>query len=125
MALTQSAAINLGHKLELCRSVARLSLRDVGQAAGISPQYLNNIEKGSRLAPSENVLNRMRSAYMLPQGAMDDLLFEARIKSALEQRGIPEAVRNDFYAQCEQKFTEAGFPIVSDVAEIIRRMLSQ
>ncbi len=125
IALTPAAAARFGHKLELCRSVTRLSLRSVSEVARVSAQYLNNIEKGTRLSPSPEVLNRMSAAYMLPAHTMDDLLFEARVMSALEQLGVPEPTRTDLYRGCEQKLAEAGHPVVTDIGEIIRVMLSR
>jgi hypothetical protein len=62
---------------------------------------------------------------MLPPNAMADLLFEARIMTALESRGIPEPMRSEFFPRCQAEFAEAGYPIMTDVAEIIRLILSR
>jgi len=124
-ALTPTAARRFGEKLALIRRVDGLALRDVGQTAGVSAQYLNNIEKGTRLSPSSRVIARMGRAYLVPDETMADLLFEAKVMSALEQRGVKEPARTAIYEALERLLSESGTPIVTDVAEIIRRMLSR
>ena len=125
MALAPHAAANFGRKLSLARTISGLSYRDAAEVANVSAQYLNNIEKGTRLSPSTRVLMRVGRAYLMPEHAMPDLVFEARVLTAFEERGVPEPTQKDLYHTLEGLMAGAGFVLVTDIADIIREMLAR
>jgi transcriptional regulator with XRE-family HTH domain len=73
------------------RSAARMSLRNVAKAAGISNPYLSQIERGLR-KPSAEILGQIARALRI---SAETLYVQAGI---LEERGEPEveeAIRRD------------------------------
>lgn len=66
-----------GSYLKHLRGEKQYALNDVYNLTGISPSYLNRIEKGERKAPSFPIIEKLANVYEVP---VDDLLAIAGIK---------------------------------------------
>ena len=85
---------NLGEFLREQRQHARLSLRQLACAAGVSNPYLSQIERGLR-RPSAQILQQLATALRISAEA---LYVQAGILDAREQEtspGVPAAVLAD------------------------------
>jgi transcriptional regulator with XRE-family HTH domain len=51
--------VSFGEQLLDARVAARLSLRDLGQAVGLSAIYISDLERGNRRAPSAVLIERL------------------------------------------------------------------
>jgi transcriptional regulator with XRE-family HTH domain len=54
--LEASVAVTFGEWLRRVRLAARLTVRDVARAAGVSPAYVSDVENGHRAPPGEESL---------------------------------------------------------------------
>lgn len=123
-ALTGTAAKELGKALRFVRQARGLSLRDVAQTAPISPQYLQNIERGERLAASMEVYGRLQRVYELPEGALPDLILKFRVLSALEERGVTPQHAHATWDSVESQLNSLRYPIRTDLAELVASVIS-
>ena len=62
---------NLGHNIQAFRALQKISQKDLAEYAGISPQYLSNVENGKSV-PSADVTARIAKALNV---SSDTLLF--------------------------------------------------
>lgn len=122
--LTPGAAKDLGRALRFIRQARGMSLRDVGKSAPMSPQYLQNIERGERMVVSPDVFVRLSRVYALPPRGLDDLVFKARLISALETRNVAPSDRDAIWRMVEHRMTELGYPIKTDLVELVASLLS-
>lgn len=122
--LTGTAAKDLGRALRFVRQARGLSLRDVAQAAPISPQYLQNIERGERTAASLDIYLRLQRVYDLPEGAIPDLILKARIQSALEERGVKREDAHAVWAEAESHLQRLRYAVRTDLAELVARIIA-
>ena len=122
-ALSGSAAKELGRALRFIRQARGLSLRDVAQVAPMSPQYLQNIERGERTAASAEVYDKLQHVYELPDGALPDLLLRARVMSALDDRGVTHAHAVVVWGVVESQLQALRYPIRTDLAELVASVI--
>jgi transcriptional regulator with XRE-family HTH domain len=106
--LTGRAAKELGRALRLIRHTRQITLRDAARAASLSPQYINNIERGERGTISQDAFSRLIAALGGPPEVYDDLLVKARIEAALDERGLDESDRMFVWRGVEQRLSERG-----------------
>jgi transcriptional regulator with XRE-family HTH domain len=123
-ALTGTAARELGKALRFIRQARGLSLRDVAQQAPISPQYLQNIERGERLAASLDVYGRLQRDYELPEGALPDLILKFRVLSALEERGVSPQHAHTVWDSVESQLNSLRYPVRTDLAELVAAVIN-
>jgi transcriptional regulator with XRE-family HTH domain len=122
--LTPSASKELGRALRFIRQAKGMSLRDVGRYAPMSPQYLQNVERGERLNVSTEVYEKLGHVYGLPPHALDDLVLKAQMMSALDLRGVPPPDRDAMWKIIEHRMGELGFPIRTNLAELVASLLA-
>lgn len=124
-ALTQSEADEFGRALKFIRGARGMTLREVSQASGISYQYLHNIEDGTRVGYSDELVVRLQRTYRLPVRSLDDLLLKARVRSALSKRGISAGDRDAVWRMVETRLNELGTPVNTDLAALVAAILGQ
>lgn len=122
-AMTGTAAKELGRALRFIRQARGHSLRDVAQLAPMSPQYLQNIERGERTGASPEMYGRLQRVYDLPEGAMSDLILKARILSALEERGVSKEHRAAVWTMVEMQLNSLRYPVRTDLAELVAAII--
>ncbi len=123
--LTSTEAREVGRALRFIRNARQMTLREVNKATGISYQYLHNIEEGERTGFSDDLAQQLQRAYMLPDRTLDDLLLRARVRSALDRRGIPRSDADAAWRMMETRLGELGSPIHTDLATILATVLGQ
>jgi transcriptional regulator with XRE-family HTH domain len=123
MMLTENAARDLGKALRFLRHANNLTLRDVAKRAGMSAQYVQNIERGERINASEEAFEKLARGYEVPLPVVQDLLMKARIISALEMHGLSPEHQSFIWRGVEQRLTELGVDIRTDVARVVANML--
>ena len=123
--LTVTEAKEFGRALRFIRDARRMPLREVSQATEISYQYLHNIEAGDRTGFSDELVLGLQRAYRLPDRALDDLLLRARVRSALDQRGISKSDADAAWKMLETRLGELGTPIRTDLAVLVAGILGQ
>lgn len=122
-ALTGSAAKELGRALRFIRQARGLSLRDVAALAPMSPQYLQNIERGERTGASPEVYHRLQRVYELPEGSLDDLILRAHVMSALEDRKITRDHAEAVWKAVETQLQSLRYPISTDLAALVAAII--
>lgn len=122
--LTITAAKELGRLIRLYRMTHSLTLRDVAKASGLSPQYVQNIERGERTTVSEDAYTRLAKGLGFPEDSLLDMLLRARVTSALEQRGIDQADVAFVWVGVEQRLHERGIDLHLDMTKILADVLS-
>jgi transcriptional regulator with XRE-family HTH domain len=121
--LTDNAARELGKGLRFLRHAKSLTLRDVAKRAGMSAQYVQNIERGERVNASEESFEKLARGYEVPLPIIHDMLLKARIMSALELRGMGAEDQAFIWRGVEQRLLERGVDIRTDVARVVAEML--
>lgn len=106
--LTAGAAKDLGRALRLIRHTRQVTLRDAAATAQLSPQYINNIERGERQTVSREAFSNLAKALGGPPEVYEDLMLRARIDSALEERGLDAEARAFVWTGVEQRLKERG-----------------
>lgn len=124
-ALTQAEAIEFGRALRFIRDARRMTLREASKAAEISYQYLHNIEGGTRTGFSDEVALRLQRTYRLPDRTLDDLLLRARVRTALNLRGISRSDADAAWRMLEKRLGELGTPIHTDLAAVLAGVIGQ
>lgn len=64
---------DLGVRLREVREMRRMSLKSAAEPAGISPAYLQKLERGDVKAPSPHVLHRLSGALEIPYATLMEL----------------------------------------------------
>lgn len=121
--LTANAARELGKGLRFLRHANNLTLRDVAKRAGMSAQYVHNIERGERVNASDEAFEKLAIGYEIPLPIVSGLLLKARIISALEMHGLAPEQQTFIWRGVEQRLTEMGVDIKTDVARVVAGML--
>ena len=133
--LGKRAAKEFGGALRLIRTTRRITLRDTAGKSGLSPQYINNIERGDRIhdkrtgetrprAISQEAYERLASALEgPPPGVFADLLLRARIATALEERGLSAEQVAFVLKGVDQRLAEIGYP-TTPLGDVLTDMLS-
>lgn len=119
MTLTTEAAKDLGRALRFIRQARSLTLRDVARGAGLSAQYVQNIERAQRTTVSEEAYMRLARPLGLPESVIADLLLRARVQSALAQRGLAQDQVGFIWRGVEQRLGEVGFDLQTDLTKIV------
>lgn len=122
--LTPTAAKELGRALRFVRHARSLTLRDAGKAASLSPQYVQNIERGERTSVSEDAYLRLGKALGVPEEVLLDLILRARVQSALEQRDLPPEHVAFVWKGVEQRLAEVGVDLRTDLSRIVVDILA-
>jgi transcriptional regulator with XRE-family HTH domain len=117
--LTPTAAKELGRSLRFVRHARNLTLRDIARSASLSPQYVQNIERGERGTVSEDAYIRFAKALAIPEEIVLDLLMRARIQSALERRGLQPDQVVFVWRGVEQRLAEQGIDLRTDIAKVV------
>jgi transcriptional regulator with XRE-family HTH domain len=121
--VTEGAAKELGRSIRFIRQARSLTLRDVAKGAGLSAQYLGQIELAQRLGISEEAIQKLARPLGVPEAVMDDLLMRARIQSALETRGLGAEDVSFVWRGVEQRLAERGIDFKVDISKIVTEML--
>jgi transcriptional regulator with XRE-family HTH domain len=121
--LTPTAAKDLGKGLRFLRHAQNLTLRDVAKRAELSAQYVQNIERGERANASEEAFGKLARGYEVPKAVVDDLVLKARVISALEARGLAAEQQTFVWRGVEQRLTELGIDIKTDIAKVVASMV--
>lgn len=122
--LTTTAAKELGRALRFVRHARNLTLRDIGRSASLSPQYVQNIERGERTTVSEDAYVRFAKALSVPDEIVLDLILRARIQSALERRGLSPDQVVFVWRGVEQRLAEQGVDLKTDIAKVVVDILA-
>ena len=117
--LTAVAAHELGRTFRFSRTASELTLREAAKTCGMSMQYVNNIEQGSRPNVSEPFLRKLGQGYGLPMSVVDNLLLRARIMSALERRGLDSVQQAIAWKRLESVLIELGVDMQEGVREMV------
>lgn len=124
--LTESAAKELGRKLDNVRVARRQTLKDLKARSEISPQYVHNILHGTEnaRAVSDDVYDRLARGLGLPPDVMGDLVLRARTVSALEHRGVSTDDAAFAWRGVEERLRERGIDVQTDVRAVIVDILA-
>jgi transcriptional regulator with XRE-family HTH domain len=122
--LTTTAAKELGRALRFVRHARNMTLRDTARAAGLSPQYVQNIERGERLSVSEDAYHKLAKSLAVPDATILDLILRARVHSALEQRGLESEQVGFVWKGVEQRLAEVGVDLRVDLTRVVVDILS-
>lgn len=117
--ITESAAKKLGRSLRFIRQARSLTLRDMAKGAQLSPQYIAQVELAQRVGVSEEALRRFAKPLAIPEAVIADLLLEARVRSALEVRGLPPDQVTFVWRGVEQRLSEIGVDMRTDISKIV------
>lgn len=120
--LTGAASREFGRKLRFLRHTRNTTLRDIAKRAQMSAQYVQNLEKGERLNPSDELLDRLPAAYEVRPEVIADLILRARIESALEKRGLDADQVEFVWRGIAPRLAEVGLE-QTDVARVAAEML--
>jgi transcriptional regulator with XRE-family HTH domain len=121
--LTPTTAKELGRALRFMRHARTLTLRDIAREAGLSSQYVQNIERGERTNVSEDAYARLARALGVPERVVGDLLLKARVQAALDARGIATDTAAFVWRGIEQRLEERGLGIRTDLAAVVADLL--
>ena len=122
--LTISAAKELGRSLRFVRHAKTMTLRDIGRASGLSPQYVQNIERGERTSVSEDAYLRFAEAVGITNAEILDFILRARVQSDLEKRGLSPEHVTFVWRGVEQRLAEVGVDLRLDLTQIVVRVLA-
>ena len=109
--LTIIAAKEFGRALRFVRHARNMTLRDAARGASLSPQYVQNIERGERTSVSEDAYIRLGKSLGVPPDVLLDLILRARVQSALEQRGLAGEHVSFVWKGVEQRLAEVGIDL--------------
>jgi transcriptional regulator with XRE-family HTH domain len=121
--LTVAASRELGKGLRFLRHAQNLTLRDVAKRSGLSPQYIQNIERGERTNASDEAYEKLALGYEVPLVIIRGMLLKANIVSALERFGVDEANQAFIWRGVEQRLAEIGVDTKTDLARVVAEML--
>lgn len=121
--LTPRAAADLGRSLRFLRHAQDMTLREVAKRAGLSPQYIQNIERGERVGTSSESFEKLARGYGVDFAVVADLLLKARVMSNLELRGIGAEQSAFVWRGVEQRLQEQGVELSTDVSRVVSRLM--
>lgn len=121
--LTPTASRELGRSFRFLRHARELTLRDVAKRSGMSPQYIQNIERGERLNASPEAYEKLASGYAVPLDVVLDLVLRARVSSALEQRGLDAESVAFVWRGVEQRLSERGVDLKTDISRVVASII--
>lgn len=121
--LDDGAARELGRALRLIRNTRQITLRDAARASSLSPQYINNIERGERKTISQGAFDRLAEALGGPPAVFADLVLRARMMSALNDRGLSADQTTFVLKGVDQRLAEVGRPM-KPLGDVLSDILS-
>lgn len=121
--LSRDSAAEIGRSFKLLRHANELTLREAAKNAGISPQYLQNIEAGVRTAVSEEVWLRVAGVYKLNDELVRNLLLRGEVQTALEHRGLTPEERTAGWNGLVAGLAGAGVRIETDLARELAKLV--
>lgn len=121
--LTPTAAKDLGRSIRFIRTARELTLRDIALVAELSPQYVQQIERGIRLNVSQEAYTRLAKPLGIPEAVIDDLVMRARVQSALEQRGLNQDQVAFVWRGVEARLVEQGVAVQTDVSKVVAEIM--
>lgn len=124
VALTPAAAKELGRGLRFVRHAREQTLRDVAKRAQLSPQYIQNIERGERTTVSEDAYGRLAGALEVPSDVIADLILRARCMAALELRGLGQEDVAFVWRGVESRLRERGIDVRTDISKVVVDILA-
>lgn len=122
--LTAAAAKELGRGLRFVRHAREQTLKDVATKASLSPQYVQNIERGERTTVSDDAYGRLSAALELPPDVMADLILRARCMTALELRGLETEDVQFVWRGVEARLRERGIDVRTDISKVVTDILA-
>lgn len=122
--LTIAAAKDLGRALRFVRHARDMTLRDAARGAALSPQYVQNIERGERTSVSEDAYLRLGKSIGVPPEVLLDLILRARVQSALELRGLAPENVTFVWRGVEQRLAEVGIDLRTDLTRVVTDILA-
>jgi transcriptional regulator with XRE-family HTH domain len=122
----KEAEIGLGERLRLAREREGMSLTEVAEAAGISPGYLGEIERGESL-PAVETLKQLSEIVALPLSqALECGTIGDKVRMLRERLGLSRAelaqmaeVTPGFIAQLENNKTQASLPTLRRISQCL------
>lgn len=121
--LTEVAARDLGKGLRFLRHARDLTLRDVATRAGLSAQYIQNVERGERVNASDETFEKLARGYEVPASLINDLLLKARVHSDLERHGLTAEQVAFVWKGVEMRLLEVGVNLRTDLAKVLTEMI--
>ena len=108
---------SVGARIRYLRKQLNLSLKDLERMTGVSPSYINRIEKGERKAPSVPIIYKLAPVLQVsPQELMEMTEEEEREKDVIE------LVLTHYYTLCNG--IEATQAMKDSLAEMLQTVLS-
>lgn len=121
--LSRETAAEIGRNFRFLRHAREMTLRDVSKTAGISPQYLQNIEAGIRTAVSREVWLRLGGCYGVDENVTKDLLLKAAVLTALEERELSPEQRMAGWNALIAGLAAVGVRVETDISREVSKLL--
>lgn len=123
--LTKQTAHDLGRALSFIRVGRGLTLREAAKRAGISSQYVFNLERGERLSASDEAYGKLARGLGVPEPVIANLVLKARLLSLLERYGLEEDDRTFVWRGIEQRLRERGHDPEVRMEELMPRLMQK
>jgi len=81
--------MTFGERIRAARERREMSAKELAAAVGISPQYLNDVEKDRRNPPSDAVIWRLAVHLMVPSDLLH--LWAGRLPPELRETDVTDA----------------------------------
>ncbi|EPZ44472.1 helix-turn-helix domain-containing protein [Alicyclobacillus acidoterrestris] len=108
---------SVGARIRYLRKQLNLSLKDLERMTGVSPSYINRLEKNHRKAPSVPIIYKLAPALgVAPQELMEMTEEEQREKDVIE------LVLTHHYTICNG--IQATQPMKDSLAELLQTVMS-
>jgi transcriptional regulator with XRE-family HTH domain len=119
-----------GFLLQRLREERGLSLRELGQLAGIDHAYIYRLEAGDKESPSEEVLTKLIRALKAGKREGDMLRYLAehpQVDSELVEHAVanPTVSFEEFSSVASVAFRGTGRPDYAKLVERVRRILQE
>jgi transcriptional regulator with XRE-family HTH domain len=119
-----------GFLLQRLREQRGLSLRELGQLAGIDHAYIYRLEAGDKESPSEDILTKLVRALKGGKREADMLRYLAehpQVDSGLVEHVLndPTVTLEEFCSVAGMAFRGSGRPDYAKLVERVRRILQE
>lgn len=98
---------SLGILVKHYREKRGMSLQDVYEICGVSPSYLNRLEKHERRAPTTKILRKVSTALRIPAEVLFESVFNERVSDDKELSVEDMLICNDYSINGEPAAAEA------------------
>jgi transcriptional regulator with XRE-family HTH domain len=122
--LSEGAARDIGTAFRFFRHARGDTLRDAAQRAGMSYQYVHNIESGRRPEVADEKFYSLARAYGVSEEAVANLLFKARITTLLEQRSVAPADIPRTWSGLVAVMATLGYTVEVDLSRVVATLLT-